>query len=174
MAKLLGGYDASDALGYTSTESDGHVHVVLYRYDGSAVGMNSFAGTLVHEGTHAFLHRYRSTRSLPDWIDEGLADFVAEAVLQDRCTYGEAAEAVRREVVRGGYDIEQVFEKTDARHYAVAHSLVSFLIRRAEAAFIGLIDDIKSGAATVDALYRRYRLSPKTLDNAWRRARGGR
>ena len=40
-----------------------------------------FAAVLVHETTHGFNHFYRTECRLPNWIDEGAAEWVADRVL---------------------------------------------------------------------------------------------
>jgi len=172
-ARVLDGYQATDALGYTSASPNGHVHVVVCRQGGWPAGRRAFAGTLVHEATHAFLHRYRSQRHIPAWLNEGLANYIAEAVLQDRCSNGEAADAVARAIAAGGQSLGEIFSDTgplDARHYPVAHSLVSFLIERDAAAFARLIDDLKDGVATTDALQKHFGFDLTQLEVQWREA----
>jgi hypothetical protein len=39
-----------------------------------------FRGTVVHEYTHSVLHRVLGTLSVPRWLDEGVAEFVAQRV----------------------------------------------------------------------------------------------
>lgn len=173
VAGLLDGYDVSGALGYTRSDDNGHVHVVVCRQGGSCAARDAFAATLIHEGTHAFLHRYGSSHRLPMWVNEGLANYVADGVLGDRCPNDHAAAATARAVVRGGYDIGPVFAADamlDARYYAVAHSLVALLIDRDAAGFVGMIDDLKAGATVGSALLERYGLTLETLERAWREA----
>ena len=37
----------------------------------------TFAAVLVHETSHGFLHRYRSPRRVAQWVNEGLAEWIA-------------------------------------------------------------------------------------------------
>lgn len=173
MSALLDDYDASDALGYTSSSSNGHVHVVVRRQGRFRAGMDSFAGTLIHEGTHAFLHRICNPGHVPEWLDEGLANYVAEAVLRDRCPNGEMAEAAAREIVKRGLSIEPVFRDDgplDARYYPIAHSLVAFLIQRDATAFADVIDDMRRSVVVEESLQRRYKLTLRSLEDSWREA----
>ena len=41
----------------------------------------TFAGILVHETTHGFVHRYKSRVFVPTWLNEGMADWAAIAVV---------------------------------------------------------------------------------------------
>ncbi len=172
IAQLLDDFDVTGAVGYTSYDGNGHVHVVVCRPGGSPAARDAFAGTLIHEGTHAFMHRYRPGGRLPPWISEGLANHVSQSVLGDRCPYAEAAGAVARAIVGRKHPIDRVFSDDsmlEARYYPVAHSLVAFLIERDAAGFVRLIDDLKAGAPTGEALERNYKLSVATLEDGWRR-----
>jgi hypothetical protein len=171
VAWVLDDYSAGGALGYTSMDGNGHVHVVMYRQGGSAASRDSFASTLVHEGTHAFLHRYKSVRHVPNWLNEGLADFVAERVLGESCAYGETADATALAVVGGGYSLEGFFSDVgtlDPRYYPVAHSMVRFLVYRDGGAVVKLVDSIKSGVAVESALEAHFGLDFDGLEEAWR------
>ncbi|NOS98994.1 MAG: hypothetical protein HOP29_00010 [Phycisphaerales bacterium] len=173
VAGALDRYDVSNALGYTISEPNGHVHVVVCRLGGSEAGRDVFASTLVHELSHAFLHRYRSARRVPLWLNEGLANVVAEDVLGDRCFNAEAAEAGARAFAGRDLALGEGFWKADsldARYYPIAHSVVAYLIGRDGDAFRGLVDDVKKGVAPADALNARFGMSYDGLESAWRGA----
>jgi hypothetical protein len=165
-------YDASTTLAYTKTITGGQVQVVLRRLGNKPADIDQFATTLVHEGTHAFLHCYRSERKLPAWLEEGLADYVAEAVIPQRSRTGEASAAAARQIVQSGKSIDELFDFTGsppAHYYPIAHSLVSYLIDRDHAAFVATIDDFKGGMDFPAALARNYiGLTTKGLDSSWR------
>ncbi len=170
VAHLLDDYDVTGALGYTSSDGNGHVHVVVCRQGGSDAARDAFAATLVHEGAHAFLHRYLTTRPLPPWINEGLAELVADAVLGQRCPSREAADAVAREIRRRDLSIQPLFaddHALEARWYPVAHSLVAFLLERDSARFVRWISSLKAGADAETALHEEFRLTFDDLERAW-------
>ncbi len=171
MATLLEDHVAGNAVGYTSCTDNGHIHVVLRRQGGSAAGRNAFATNLVHETTHAFMHRFASSRQLPAWLNEGFAEFVAEDVLQDRCPNAETAAVVADALVAGNYEIAMVFSadgQLDARFYPLANSLVSFLIDRDADAFGRLIVEIKAGKPVAEAMANTFGWTLKELTEAWR------
>ncbi len=170
-AKILDNYNAVNALGYTSTDPNGHTHVVVFRQGGSPVGRDAFASTLVHEGVHAFVHLYRGQGRLPTWVNEGLANVVAEAVLEDRCPNAETAAAASSAFVAGNLPLATIMVDDgmlDPRVYPLAHSLVAFLMDRNPEAFSGLINDIKATMSMEQALERRYGWSIDQFDRAWR------
>ena len=148
-ARHFDGYDGINAIGYTrSIEANGHVHVVLARRGRLASDFNRVACTLVHEGTHAFIHRLFSTRLIPHWINEGYAELMAERVLGDRCPSGENAALLARQYVRHDWPIGGLLESVgplEVHDYSLAHSLVAFLEHDRPNRFAGLVKDLKTG-----------------------------
>ncbi len=175
-ASALDNYDARGAVGYARSESNGHVHVVVSRHGGSPAAFDAFAGTLVHEGTHAFLYRYRPGRSLPGWVDEGFANHAAQVVLGDRCANLDAANAAARLVVSENVPIPRSFfddGTIEARYYPVAHSLVAYLIGRDREAFVRFLNDLKTGQPVEKALFGSFDMTIGQLEKNWRAASGG-
>ena len=162
----------SSSAGYSRTERNGYVHVVVYLRGTSPLALDRLAATLVHEGTHAVVHRCGRTGNISGWIGEGLAEYMPEEVLGDRCLYGEIAQMVARQYVQRDLPIGQLLRTTgmpQAHEYPVAHSLVRFLIEQDRAAFAAVLQDLKSGDTVEKALHRRYNgMTFETLEAAWR------
>lgn len=178
-ARHFDGYDAVDAVGYTrSNEQLGHVHVVLLLEGWRRHDFDRFACTLVHETTHAFLHRLFSTRLIPHWVNEGYAEWTAEHVLPDISPAGETAELLAREYVRYELPIAAFVENSgpiDVADYALAHALVSHLLSKGGDRWRTLIERLKSGASPVEAMRDAYDgLTPEQLQHEWRAAVRGR
>lgn len=174
-ARYFDGYDGINALGYTrSIEKNGHVHVVLVRTGKTTDDFDRFASTLVHEGTHAFIHRLYSNRLIPHWINEGFADLMAERVLGDRSYTGENAALLAKPYVRYDWPISDMLLSTDpigVEQYPLAHSLVAYLQNRERNSFVRLMGDLKQGDSFVTALSRNYNgLTIEQLDRQWRNA----
>lgn len=172
-ARMYDSFEADNAIGYTrSMEATGHVHVVLLRQGRSPADYDRFAATLVHEGTHAFVHRLYSTRLIPHWVNEGLAEWVSEKVLGERCPAGEKADLLARQYVRFDWPIEGFLASSAplaVEQYPLAHSVVWFLLDRDEDAFIGLVRSLKEGKMITQALADNYDgLTLAGLDRAWR------
>ncbi|MGD2109343.1 MAG: hypothetical protein PVI86_08110, partial [Phycisphaerae bacterium] len=185
-ARQFDGYDGKNAVGYTrSIQENGHVHVVLLRQGHEEKDFDRFASTLVHEATHAFLHRLYSTRLIPHWINEGYADMIAERVLVDRCPNAENAELLARQFVRYGWPIGELLLSTgpiEVQQYPIAHSTVGFLSSLDERALAGVIRALKAGSnvpealvaefdgLTLDALESRWRAAVRERDASWHAA----
>lgn len=174
-ARDFDGYDATNALGYTrSIEKNGHVHMVFARMGSTAFDYDRFACTLVHEGTHAFLHRVHGTRLLPHWINEGFAELTAERVLGDRCPAGENAALLARQYARFDWPVAAFLERLstiEIHEYPLAHSVVAYLDGQNPQRFANLIRDLKKGSELQQALAENFDgLTLVGLEENWKRS----
>lgn len=159
-AKYFDGYEAMDAIGYTrSIEANGHVHVALLRRGSSLADFDRFAYTLVHEGAHAFMHRLHSTKLIPHWVNEGVAEMTAERVLGDRCPAGENAQLLARQYARFGWpvvDFLRDHRPIEVHEYPLACSLIMHMETAGADRLTGFIRALKGGHSVSDALSRQY------------------
>lgn len=174
-ARYFDGYEGSNAVGYTrSIEKNGHVHVVLLRQGRGEADFNRFAYTLVHEGSHAFMHRLYSTRLIPPWVNEGYAELIAERVLGEHCAAAEKAALLARQYVRYDWPLGGMLESVapiEVHEYPLAHSLVAYLEGLGRARFAGFIRGLKEGRTTTEALTAHYDgLTLLQLEVNWRSA----
>jgi len=174
-ARYFDGYEGSNAVGYTrSIEKNGHVHVVLVRQGRSEADFDRFACTLVHEGSHAFMHRLYSTRLIPHWVNEGYADLTAERVLGEHCDTAEKAALLARQFVRYDWPLGGMLESVapiEVHEYPLAHSLVSHLEGLGRPRFAGFVRSLKDGRTTAEALAANYDgMTLAQLEQGWRSA----
>lgn len=174
-ARDFDGYDGKDAIGYTrSIEKNGHVHMAFARVGRSEADYDRFACTLVHEGTHAFLHRLYGPKLLPHWVNEGYADLTAERILGDRCPNGGNAALLARQYARYDWPIAGLLESTSTigvHQYPLAHSVVAYLESHGRDRFAGFIEGLKNGATFADALAGNYDgMTFVGLEQAWKDA----
>jgi hypothetical protein len=128
-----------------------------------------FYYVLVHEGTHAFLNRYVTDRSLPVWVEEGVAEFVAATLVPQ-------SEATRKATigsqagVRDPDKVRTVLTKTKdltPLEYGIAQSLVRFMVSHDRAAMIRFVTLLKMGQSEEAALFASYRASRRELAERW-------
>jgi len=174
-ARYFDGYEGSSAVGYArSIEKNGHVHVVLVRQGRSEADFDRFACTLVHEGSHAFMHRLYSTRLIPHWVNEGYAELTAERVLGERCETAEKAALLARQFVRYDWPLGGMLESVAAievHEYPLAHSLVAHLEGLGRPRFAGFVRSLKEGRTTAEALAANYDgMTLAQLEQSWRSA----
>ncbi len=67
------------AAGYCGWYGDGFVFIVM----GPARSTRQFYELLVHEGTHGFIARYRSNRTIPKWVNEGRAEYMSAVLVKN-------------------------------------------------------------------------------------------
>ncbi len=174
-AQLFDGYSGKDAVGYTrSIERHGYVHVALVRHGSDPRDYDRFATTLVHEGTHAFLHRYHSPRLIPHWVNEGYADLMAERVLGDRCFAGEKAKLLAQQYVAHDWPIGDLLAKAgpiSVQQYPLAHSIIAFLETRNPQQLKAFVRGLKDGQSIEEALDKNFDgLTTQSLEKQWRAA----
>ncbi|UCE58649.1 MAG: hypothetical protein JSU63_14540 [Phycisphaerales bacterium] len=174
-ARTFDGYDGKESIGYSrSIQKNGHVHLVLLRTGRSDADFDRFACTLVHEGTHAFLHRFHSTRLIPHWVNEGFADLMAERVLGDRCPNAENAALLAGQYVRYDWPVDDLLRSTGpigVHQYALAHGLVAHLESKGAGRAGGFVKSLKEGMGVADALAANYDgLTLEQLEAGWRRS----
>lgn len=172
-ARQFDGHDVRNALGYTrSIEANGHVHVVLLRQGDEPADFDRFAVTLVHEGTHAFVHRLYTTRLIPHWVNEGYADLMAERVLQERCFTGENSALLAQQFVRRRWSIMRLLESQgpiEVHEYPLAQSVVTFLVQSNPQGFLNFFRGLKEGRSVGESLADTYdTMTIADLENQWR------
>jgi len=150
------------------------VHLVLLQQGRTPADLDRFACTLVHEGTHAFVHRLYAPRLIPPWVNEGLAEYMAEEVLRERCPAGEKAVLLRRQYARYGWSLGGMLGDLDplkVHQYPLAHSLVAYLQEHGQERFAGFIRSLKEGRTAAQALAANYDgLTLAGLEANWRSA----
>ena len=174
-AQKFDGYSGKQAVGYTrSIERNGHVHMALVRQGRSEIDIDRFATTLVHEGSHAFLHRLYSPTLIAHWVNEGFAELVAQRVLGDRCVTAANAELLARQFVRYDWPIGDLLESSGpvaVCQYPIAHSVVAYLEGLGSDRFTAFIRILKEGVTVSDALAENYRgMTLAILEQRWREA----
>lgn len=128
-----------------------------------------FYHVLVHEGTHAFLNRYVSDRTLPLWVEEGTADFVAATLVPESAVNRVYVDATRRALKRPEL-VHKLFEEEkelSPLQYALSQSVVRFLVARDRVAMVHFIELMKKGESEETALMRAYHASRGDLIRAW-------
>jgi hypothetical protein len=150
---------------------DGRVVVGCYRGD----DRNDFAQMLVHETSHGFIFRYHTSRPLPSWINEGMAEWIGATLVP-------ASTAVRRseqaslvsmratQSMQGLFDSDPISKIPDS--YGMASSLTTFMIRADQKKYVAFIDGIKEGKTWQESLKDSYHATPEQLVTEYGRSIG--
>jgi hypothetical protein len=128
-----------------------------------------FAIVLVHETTHGFNHRYKSAVQLPNWLDEGIAEWSAMSVVQKNTSILHKVQVgltQAKEQGNLGGDFFTV-DHIDRWQYGIATSMVGFLLKSDGKAFRKMLEAIKHGTKWEDALKDAYGVTPAELTTAF-------
>ena len=131
-----------------------------------------FGNVLVHETAHGYMHRYRSTVRIPSWINEGIADWVANRVVPSSGEVRErqrvAAGRIRLTGTLGGFFQR---EPIDMWEYGLASSMIDLLIthdqKPKDKKFRRFFNDIKNGYTWQKSLKRHYEMNLEDLVAAY-------
>jgi hypothetical protein len=151
--------------GVCHQRSDGRVIMACYRGDDAP----AFAHMLVHETSHGFNHRWMSPQRIPNWLNEGIAEWVGLKVVpgSNQVALKEAA-AVQYMQTRGDLGPE-FFEaqNIEAIQYGMASGLVKFLTARDLKKFAAFVQAIKEGVPVEESLQASFGASLDELVKAY-------
>ncbi|MCA9246442.1 MAG: hypothetical protein KDA42_04980 [Planctomycetales bacterium] len=156
--------------GLCHQKSDGEVVIGCYRGDRA----EEFAQMLVHETSHGFIHRYKTPVHFPNWVNEGMADWVGLALVPN-CQSVKLAERRAVDIMKqtrsmGGDFLER--EHIDSWQYGLASNLADFMIRTNRKAYVQFIEGMKEGMTWEESLQASYGSSPEQLVAAYGQAIG--
>ena len=157
--------DIEKSGGLTLFRSDGLVCIAL----NDTKTQTQFYDTMVHEGTHAFMARFLTTRFLPVWVNEGIAEHMCARIIEDSRAKTLWQEATKQ-VIDGERKPETIFDgvNLDAFDYGMAHALVRFMIEKDGTAFSQFIRRLKQGESEEAALKAAYKTDRAGLIRNWR------
>jgi len=156
----------ANVYGLCHLKDSGEVAIACYRGNNP----NDFAQMLVHETSHGFIHRYKTKQSLPNWVDEGMADLIGAEM-------SPASMAVKNREYRAIQQLGQqhslggmlTAERIQAWQYGVASNLNRFLLQTSREKYVRFIESLKDGLMWEEALKEAYGSSPEELLMAYGR-----
>jgi hypothetical protein len=163
--------DTQGSQGLHHSASDGRAVISCYRGDNPSY----FAIVLVHETAHGFLHRLRSSVHIPPWINEGIADWVAGAIVtQSKAVVERQKEGVALLRQTGSLGVNFFDERANLQpwQYGIASNLTNFMLQIDAGRYRVFILAIKEGFTPEDALKRAYGLTPEELIGQYGRSIG--
>jgi hypothetical protein len=163
-------------LGYFHSSPIEQGHMAMWKPGvGSGIGaggspqlaMRNWGRTLVHEFTHAFIHRYKSNARIPRWLNEGVAEMISEATLPSNNYRSQA-----RSAAQDGVDVMPLFDDSNipsGYYYPVMMTLAECLQKQSSKRFLSLFDEIKDGTEPEAALQKVYGINYLKLAEGWSR-----
>jgi hypothetical protein len=161
------------AHGLCHQRSDGRVVMACHRGN----DQSAFAHMLVHETSHGFNHRWMSQEHLPNWLNEGIAEWVGTQVVPS-CRQVPMKEARAAEFMRASGSVGENFFAADPDHhiaavqYGIASSLVKFMVARDRKKFAAFVRGIKEGMSVEESLEDSFDASLADLVAAYGKAVG--
>ena len=133
-----------------------------------------FAALLVHETTHAFMHRFISPVRLPTWANEGFADRMVARLMPENAAIRDRRRQGVAWIRSGGHPLEMLgwyygdgsWPGEEGIGYSIGYLLVELMARERPDAFIAWIRAIKHGMPWEEALRREFGATPASLADA--------
>ena len=125
-------------------------------------GTNNFFGhTLVHETSHGFVHRYLSSARAPSWLNEGMADWLADKVVKGPKIKNRQRLAAARVKLKNDWNDVLNIERITGEQYGICSVLVEILVARdnGKGKFKKFIDDIKEGHSAQEGLKKHFNIT---------------
>jgi hypothetical protein len=165
-ASFMNNPGAQGAQGICHQSSDGDVTMACYRGDSPQY----FGQVLVHETSHGFIHRYRTMARLPSWANEGMADWIAQALVNyDGGVKQRRLMAV--ENLRRTRSLQGLLQDGPV-DYGIATHLTDFLIQKDKAKYAEWVNGIKNGTPWEQSLKDSYGVTADQLITAFGQAIG--
>lgn len=150
-------YAPDNAQGLCHQSGDGEVVISCYRGNSPEY----FGQVLVHETSHGFIHRYRTSADLPGWVNEGMADWIAEQLVR----YDQGVKykkILALESMRKSRSLQGVLKDVESNStaYGIATAMTDFLIRADGQKYAEFINGIKEGKTWEVSLKDAYNVTP--------------
>ncbi|MEI6256099.1 MAG: hypothetical protein WCQ77_05565 [Planctomycetota bacterium] len=165
--------EVAGAHGLCHQRSDGRVVMGCHR----GPDPSAFAHMLVHETSHGFNHRWVSPQHLPNWLNEGIAEWVGTQVVP-ACNQVSRKEAKALEFIKAGGTVGPGFfavgpdHHIDAVQYGIASGIVKFMVARDRRKFATFVRGIKEGLSVEESLRQSFDASLPELLAAYGRVSG--
>lgn len=166
------GSNPAGAAGICWQFGNGDVHISMWRQQQE----KELAHTLVHEAVHGFLFRYQSSHHVPNWLNEGLAEYISVSLV-DAPRYPRRANDARSFVKkRGRLDNFLSAQNIIGEHYGLAYDVTDLMVEENRKGYVAMIQGIKEGlsaeesfeqkyGAAIDRVFQYYAKSRLRMDN---------
>jgi len=138
-------------------------------------GPFSFKKTMKHEVCHLMLHHHIPGAKLPKWLDEGIAQWVSDGMME--LLMNPKRQSLDDAVLAGRYipltELRYRFPR-DRRSlwlaYEESKSMVAYLEKRfGREGVLNLLNHLKAGLDFDTAVYKNFSVSMDALESSWQR-----
>lgn len=156
------------AQGLCHAQTDGQVVISAWKGDLTT----HFASALVHETSHGFVARYRSDLRAPSWLNEGMADWIANRIIKNdnlAARQAKSAQLVQQQrTLDGFFDAAQI----SGDQYGIASNIVGILLEIDPNKFRRYFVGIKEGLVEEDSLQQAFQMTHNDLARLYGRRIG--
>ena len=159
-SSIMGNDSAEGTRGLCHQAGNGLVIFAGYRGDSDV----AFGNTMVHETAHGFVHRYLSSARAPSWLNEGMSDWIANAIMKSDVV--PRKQVLSANVIRetGTWGDFLTTKRIEGEFYGTASTLVEILLRRDKGGqFREFFRGIKEGKDADESLKDSFGLSYQDL-----------
>lgn len=171
-SKFMENPNAVGAQGICHSSTSGAVTISCYRGENP----DFFAAVLVHETAHGYIHRVKTSTFVTTWVNEGIAEWVAAAIVPKEGKAGEIGRRQRAgaEVVTNAGRLGPFYELEglSREQYGIASSMVELLLKINPEQFKLFFNGIKEGLEWEDSLTRAYGMNRADLTRLYGRTLG--
>lgn len=154
--------------GLCHAQTDGQVVISAWKGDLTS----HFAAALVHETSHGFVARYRSDLRAPSWLNEGMADWIANRIVKnDNLAIRQAKSA---QLIQQQRSLDGFFQaaQISGDQYGVASSVVGILLEIDPNKFRRYFVGIKEGLSAEESLQQAFQMTHNDLARLYGRRIG--
>ena len=161
-------HDATKAQGLCHAQTDGQVVISAWKGDLTT----HFASALVHETSHGFVARYRSDLRAPSWLNEGMADWIANRIIKNDNLA--ARQAKSAQLIQQQRSLDGFFQaaQISGDQYGVASSIVGILLEIDPNKFRRYFVGIKEGLSAEESFQQSFQLTHNDLARLYGRRIG--
>ncbi len=161
-------FDSTKSQGLCHAQNDGEVVISAWKGDLTA----HFAGALVHETSHGFVARYRSDLKASSWLNEGMADWIANRIVKSDSLQARQAQSAK--LIQERRSLDGFFQQAQISgdQYGIASSMVGILLEIDPNKFRRFFVGIKEGLSEEDSLQQAFQMTHGDLARLYGRRIG--
>jgi hypothetical protein len=149
--------------------------LIIIDYSKMGHGPFSLKKTMKHEVCHLMLHHHIPRGKLPKWLDEGIAQWVSDGMME--LLMNPKRQSLDDAILAGNYLplSELIYRFPQDRQslwlaYEESKSMVSYIEKRyGREGVLNLLDHLKAGQDFDTAVYKNFSVSLDALENNWQR-----
>ena len=149
--------------------------LIIIDYSKMGQGPFPFKKTMKHEVCHLMLHHHIPGGKLPKWLDEGIAQWVSDGMME--LLMNPKRQSLDDAILAGRYLplSELVYRFPRDRQslwlaYEESKSMVAYIEKRyGTKGVLNLLNHLKAGLEFDRAVYKNFSISVDTLENNWQR-----